>query len=188
MKHLILKTACTTPQVLVLLATSLFAFFHGSEAVIWLFQNYTGQIEYSPINLWDIAYLLLFFISIALFLILFLKEGISLGDKKVNSSYFLFGKLIKSKNINLKGACDICMLRFNMVYKTEVEEIGDVPLVIDRFKVYRVYALNRTHTKRMLIFKSRSVEKSKEIRKELSSVLGLNYVPYSPPRSIGRRK
>lgn len=188
MKHLILKKACTTPQILVLLATSLFAFFYGSEAVIWLFENYTGRIEYSPINIWDIVYLLIFFLSIALLLVLFIKEGISLGDKKLKTSCFLFDKLIKSKNIDLKGACDISILRFNMVRKTEVDNDGLEPDVIERFKQYRVYALNHTHTKRTLVFSSRSLEKAKEIRKEISSALNLNYVPYSPPRSIGRRK
>lgn len=188
MKHLILKTAAPPSQISILLGAGLIALIIGWPAVVWFYENFTGQIEYSPINFWDIAYFLLFLVSLVLILIVFVKEGISLGSKKVNSSYFLFGKLIKTRKIELAGACDICILRFNMVRNTGVDEES---LGFDetmKYTVYRVYGLNKTHSKRILIFAAKSQDQAKKVMKEVSPVLGLNYVKYNPPGSKRRRK
>lgn len=187
MKHLILKPATTNHQKVLLIGFAILFFALGGIYfllfIFWVF----GLIEDTEIHTMDLVIALLFPTSLLLFCIALMREGLSLSPSHLFQSRFLFGKKVKSTEVDIAGMSDICILRFNMSQKLAMGAAPNPDQAVG-FEEFRICLLNENHSKRRLVFTSKRQEQAKHIVEELKTNFGLSYTAYNPPKSKKRKR
>lgn len=187
MKQLILNSATTLQQKIILIGFGLITLIVGGLTLLWFIFYFLEKVEYSEVGVFDIILLILFFFSFFLFSAALSKEGLIIAKDEVFKSFFLFKKSVKKTKIDLNGVSDISILKFNVARKVATWTSVN-PEQTQDYTDFRVYGLNASHSKRTLIYNAQSKEQAKLIVNAMVSDLGLNYVAYNPPRSKNRKR
>ncbi|GGX12385.1 hypothetical protein [Aquimarina muelleri] len=119
------------------------------------------------------------FLSSIFFYKLTAKKGIYIKDHKLYQAKFIFGKLIRKKNVDLTNKTDVSKLTFKGRYKFAWVSIAtpDASQTIQRFEIH---IFNERHTDKFCLIETFKEDIAEKIIKLLQEELKLNYQSYNP--------
>jgi len=120
-----------------------------------------------------------FLAGIALFLILFIKKGLIVDDKKLYRAYFLLGKNIYKSQVDLTDITDVSIFKIRTKESVEYFRPGPGPAEFTNM-FYKIYILNDRHTYKDLILESTDEELINYVVDFLQKELHLKLNPYNP--------
>lgn len=187
MKHLILKSAASGHQKVLLIGFAVLFFLWGGITTVWLLFWSFGLLPEAEVSIGDFVLVILFLGSFYLFAIALTRVGLTIEENGLSQSRFLFGKRLKAIELDINGYCDVSILRFNMAQKVAMGAAPNPDQAVG-FVEYRICLLNENHSKRKLVFTAKDQVQAKYIVTELANSFGLKYTNYNPPRSAKRRR
>ena len=175
MESIIIKNELTLYQKTLLVGVSLLMFGVTYNILADQFLDSQGDVMEVP------HYLAIFplLIGLALFLVLFVKKGLIVDDKKLYRAYFLFGKNIYKSQVDLTDITDISIFKIRTKESVEFYRPGPGPAEFTNM-FYKIYILNERHTYKDLILESTDEDVINYVADFLQKELGLQLNPYDP--------
>jgi hypothetical protein len=141
MEKIILESKFTLYQKILLIGASLL--FFGIGYKIWneLFLDKYGD----PVEISSIWAIVSFVVALILISLLFLKDGLLIGNKRIYKAYFAGGKPIFKQLVDLEDITDISIFKIRTKENIEFFRPGPATGEFEHY-YYRIFLLNDKHT------------------------------------------
>jgi hypothetical protein len=183
MKKIIINSQFTGHQKFMLSIGFIFTFTIGGFT---LFGITYCLIKGISTDVADYIFLLLFPLSIFLFMLLLSKQGIIINNGELKYSQFIFKHPFMKKNIDITNVTDVCIILSNGTQKLAFVFGGNPDLAVN-IESYRIFLLNKNHSSKLELITTRKSDLADQVIKGLTDELNLEYNTYNPPVVARRR-